>query len=532
MGSLVHETETKKESEMRQAFQNVLRPGETLLEYSPVPVKFRRIKYWLGMSDRRFLLIWPRNRGWAYSIYFAYIESVAAFSKEPGAPNPELKITLRRAPKGHPLYRLSLQVDGGYTPALQQMAERFNQLAGLPQHAGLSVTLQQAKDLRDMSLWDVATSLLDRGMQVDPVLAANGEIRELKRAIVDTRLGITLAYALVFGLFIIFFIAEFIKFSDIFFILSKYFPLYIANCSNFFIAFLLLSKHKIRRILAAVLIITSLAILLLFPEGLPVVQVVLILILFLAQWLMVVKPNRKRILTGLLVYIFGVGGGLAFAFLAPARFPEAVDFLSFKPATPFLDNLQNNSSTDPVWIKVGSDTFYAGRDAFEGAWLHELSPQRIDFYFPPATYFFGRGEVTVRPADEYFKNEIYSPGGYFGLACRWGDQGGRYDAVLFDPLKLEFAIARKTAAASQLQTGAWLPAAGMKPGNHSNRIGLSCQGDTLAVTLNGATLLQQNDPAMAGLGRGQMGLMLVTTADLTDKGFQMIFSDASFWTLQ
>ncbi len=71
MNLTIHPTERKIETQAREALQAALEPGETLLEYTQGKYRsdiFTGKEYWIGLSDRRLMLIPPRHSRQVHSI--------------------------------------------------------------------------------------------------------------------------------------------------------------------------------------------------------------------------------------------------------------------------------------------------------------------------------------------------------------------------------------------------------------------------------------------------------------------------------
>ena len=337
MTLLMHPNETSKEAQARQALQGALEPGESLLEYSSITYRsaaYSNQEYWIGLTDRRFILIRPKKPQRAYSIYFAFLQEVKPFG--PGAGSRTLKLTLRTAEDGQPgketLTFASSRSLGSYFSSL---LEKYNQHTEPPAPITTQLATQQVKDLQDLGAFNAAQALLRWRMQADPFFGAVPEIQDLQRQMGDLKLGMRVA-AVAFGLLLVYFVVMAVNGMA-----TLGFGTVLAAVAIFE---LLRGRPTARSTALGLALLTSVINLLINLAAASPLDIIVWVSFGLAMALLLVgSPSRLRIAAGGLVFAVGVVGVIGFTFLSARFFPDALVAVSPKPSGPFADDFSSKS---------------------------------------------------------------------------------------------------------------------------------------------------------------------------------------------
>ncbi len=205
--------------------------------------------------------------------------------------------------------------------------------------------------------------------------------------------------------------------------------------------------------------------------------------------------------------------------------PTAFDFPTQPSDGTASDNpFYDDFSTDRDWPEVNDPD----NPAYTISWLGDLyemaviKPKTQAWVFPPTDYTPDILEFDAILPDDYTGNV----GGTFGVLCHFVD-ADNYHEVELDIFNDSYSIRRVVNNQSELLTPeAWVSYDDFNKGPGSvNRVVVSCQGDTIALEINGAPVTALDDPDAPFVGEMHTALAIATYEDMDEGGYRMWFDN-------
>jgi hypothetical protein len=501
--------ENPRERVVQERLEAVTWPGEALLGFTVCrhnPGEFFDKVYYIGLTERRFLLVRKDQPERVYSIYRCLIDRVtcsgAGLFRSPGFEIQMGGDTLR------------LETVQPWDQRSVQMVEKHQ--AGDIEAPYLTATqfLDGVSDLADLGMLRPAQALLRKHMAEDPVLEIEPRAEELDFLLTQGRWSLWLTLIML-GIALVY--------------IAGRVALGAAWAGGGVLPVILLAlaggelvgRQQTWRGLALGFILLA-AIFNLAYSGISgsVVDGLVWAAFGLACTISLTgKTVRPRNLAATGIFTLG--------FLVPLVVSGVV-----MAATPQV-SFQDDFSTDKGWTARDTQTFTSGINNAMYT-MHVKEKNAAFLAFPPASFTPTRVQFEARVPEEY-QDKV----GTYGVTCGREDQGAMY-LVEIDPAGKQYAFLKQEGERyAPLGEGYWKPLTGQQAGEGAALVEVQCTDGEMSLTVNGvlqgqtwiaAGEVMQGQARLAGFARDRrMGLFVRTWSESEPRGFEILFDNVVFY---
>lgn len=501
--------ENPRERVVQETLEAVTWPGEALLGFAVCrhnPGEFFDKVYYLGLTERRFLLVRKDRPERVYSIYRCLVDRVtyngAGLLRSPGF---EIQLggdTLR------------LEIFQPWDQRAVQMVEKHQARDIEAPYLTATQFLDGMSDLADLGMLRPAQALLRKHMAEDPVLEIEPRAEDLDFQLTQGRwslrltlimLGIALAY-------IVGRVALGAAWAG-----GGVLPVILLALAGGE----LVGRQQSWRGLALGFILLAAVFNLAYSgiSGSLLDGLVWAAFGLAAAISLTGKTGRPRNLTATGVFTLG--------FLVPLVLTGVV--MASKPQVSFQDDF----STNKGWIVRDTQTITSGITN-EMYVMHVKEKNAAFLAFPPANFAPTRVQFEAQ-VPEGFRGKV----GTYGVTCGREDQGPVY-LVEIDPAGKQYAFLKQEGEQYMpLGDVYWQPLTGQPAGEGAALVEVQCAGGEMSLSVNGVLQGQariatgevlQGQARLAGFAPGRkMGLFVRTWSETEPGGFEILFDNVVFY---
>ncbi len=485
-----------KERVVQETLEAVTWPGEVLLGFTVCrhnPGEFLDKEYYVGLTQRRFLLVRKGQPERIYTIYRSYIDQVV-YTRWGLFKQPCIEIHL-----GGDIFRLEM-IQPWHQRAMQ-MAEKHATWELESPYLTATQFLDGMTDLADLGMLRPAQALLRKHKAEDPVVEIEPRTEELDFQITQGRwsLWMTLIMLAIALVYIIGRMGWGAAWAG-----SGLLPV---------ILMVLAGVELVRRqqtwrglalgftLLAALINLAYSGVSGSLVSGLEWAAFGAASCVALTG-----KTSRPRNLTATAIFTLG--------FLIPLLVSGII--IAATPPVRFSDDF----STNQGWINRDSQNLTSGIE--DGAYaIHVKDSNETFFAFPPITFTPARVRFDASiPMN--FKGKV----GTYGVTCGYQDAGVVY-LVEIDPVGSQFSFLRQDEEQSvPLHDGYWRPLTGVQAGEAMTQVEVQCADKGMSLTVNGISQGQSRAGDLSPDGR--IGLFVRTWPETGQGGFKVLFDNIVF----